>query len=87
MDTGMRTYGDELVAVLSAATAVLSDLPARVHRLTGPDLAAVLPLVDRLPSSSPRTPSSGGEDASSQAGSTHFGSPTGRTQQRHCARP
>ena len=49
MDTGMRTYGDELVAVLSAATAVLSDLPARVHRLTGPDLAAVLPLVDRLP--------------------------------------
>src|SRR6478735_9890171 len=48
MDTGMRTYGDELVAVLSAATAVLSDLPARVHRLTGPDLAAVLPLVDRL---------------------------------------
>jgi hypothetical protein len=48
MDTGMRTYGDELVAVLSAATAVLSDLPARVHRLTGPDLHAVLPLVDRL---------------------------------------
>src|SRR6478609_1512698 len=48
MDTGMRTYGDELVAVLSAAAAVLSDLPARVHRLTGPDLDAVLPLVDRL---------------------------------------
>src|SRR6476620_8110121 len=44
----MRTYGDELVAVLSAAAAVLSDLPARVHRLTGPDLDAVLPLVDRL---------------------------------------
>ena len=48
MDTGMRTYGDELVAVLSAATAVLSDLPARVHRLTGSDLHAVLPLVDQL---------------------------------------
>ena len=48
MDTGMRTYGDELVAVLSAATAVLSDLPARVHRLTGPDLDALLPVVDRL---------------------------------------
>ena len=48
MDTGMRTYGDELVAVLSAATAVLSDLPARVHRLTGPDLHAVLTVVDRL---------------------------------------
>ena len=49
MDTGMRTYGDELVAVLSAATAVLSDLPARVHRLTGPDLNRVLRSVDRLP--------------------------------------
>ena len=48
MDTGMRTYGDELVAVLSAATAVLSDLPARVHRLTGSDLHAVLPVVDQL---------------------------------------
>src|SRR6478672_664466 len=48
MDTGMRTYGDELGAVLSAATAALSDLPARVHRLTGSDLDAVLPVVDRL---------------------------------------
>ena len=48
MDTGMRTYGDELVAVLSAATAVLTELPARVHQLTDPDLHAVLPLVDRL---------------------------------------
>ncbi len=77
MDTGMRTYGDELVAVLSAATAVLSDLPARVHRLTGPDLAAVLPLVDRLAA----VAAAGrftitadavdrGEVASSQAGST-----------------
>ena len=77
MDTGMRTYGDELVAVLSAATAVLSDLPARVHRLTGPDLDAVLPLVDRLAA----VAAAGrftitadavdrGEVASSQAGST-----------------
>ena len=77
MDTGMRTYGDELVAVLSAATAVLSDLPARVHRLTGPDLHAVLPLVDRLAA----VAAAGrftitadavdrGEVASSQAGST-----------------
>ena len=48
MDTGTRTYGDDLVAVLSAATAVLTDLPARVHRLTGPDLDALLPVVDRL---------------------------------------
>src|SRR6478736_4809691 len=77
MDTGMRTYGDELVAVLSAAAAVLSDLPARVHRLTGPDLDAVLPLVDRLAA----VAAAGrftltadaverGEVASSQAGST-----------------
>ena len=77
MDTGMRTYGDELVAVLAAATAVLSDLPARVHRLTGPDLDAVLPLVDRLAA----VAAAGrftltadavdrGEVASSQAGST-----------------
>ena len=48
MDIGMRTYGDELVAVLSAATAALSDLPTRVHQLTGSDLHAVLPVVDRL---------------------------------------
>src|SRR6478672_6725708 len=48
MDTGMRTYGDELGAVLSAATAALSDLPTRVHQLTGSDLHMVLPVVDRL---------------------------------------
>src|SRR6478752_4216257 len=77
MDTGMRTYGDELVAVLAAATAVLSDLPARVHRLTGPDLDAVLPLVDRLAAVAGAgrfTPAADavdrGEVASSQAGST-----------------
>src|SRR6478752_1317818 len=77
MDTGMRTYGDELVAVLSAATAVLSDLPARVHRLTGADLDAVLPLVDRLAAVAAAgrfTITAGavdrGEVASSQAGST-----------------
>ena len=77
MDTGMRTYGDELVAVLSAATAVLSDLPARVHRLTGPDLAAVLPLVDRLAAVAgagrftlTADAVDRGEVASSQAGST-----------------
>lgn len=44
----MRTYGDELVDLLSAATDVLRDLPARAHRLTGPDLDAVLPVLDRL---------------------------------------
>ena len=48
MDAGVRCYGDELVAVLSAATAVLKELPARVHRLTGSDLDAVLPVIDGL---------------------------------------
>jgi hypothetical protein len=41
-------YGDRLVAVLSAATDLLADLPARVSRLTGPDLDVVLPVIDRL---------------------------------------
>ena len=41
-------YGDQLVAVLSAATDLLADLPARVSRLTGPDLDVVLPVIDRL---------------------------------------
>jgi hypothetical protein len=35
-------YGDRLVAVLSAETDLLADLPARVSRLTGPDLDGVL---------------------------------------------
>jgi hypothetical protein len=48
MDAGVRCYGDELVAVLSAATALLRELPVRVHRLTGPDLDAVLPVIDGL---------------------------------------
>jgi hypothetical protein len=48
MGIGGRGYGDELVAVLSAATTALADLPASVHRLTGPDLDALLPVVDRL---------------------------------------
>lgn len=44
----MRTYGDELVDLLSAATDVLRDLPARAHRLTGSDLDAMLAVIDRL---------------------------------------
>ena len=48
MDAGVRCYGEELVAVLSAATAALTDLPAEVHRLTGADLDVVLPVVDAL---------------------------------------
>ena len=48
MDSGMGSYGDRLVAVLSAATDLLADLPARVSRLTGPDLDVVLPVIDRL---------------------------------------
>src|SRR6478609_8884197 len=77
MDTGMRTYGDELVAVLSAATAVLSDPPTRVHQLTGSDLHTVLPLVDRLAAVAgagrftlTADAVDRGEVASSQAGST-----------------
>jgi hypothetical protein len=48
MGIGVRTYGEELVAVLSAATQVLRDLPGRVHALTGADLDVVLPVVDAL---------------------------------------
>jgi hypothetical protein len=48
MDAGVRCYGEELLAVLSAATAALNDLPARIPRLTGADLDAVLPVIDGL---------------------------------------
>src|SRR4051794_22590514 len=48
MGIGVRTYGEELVAVLSAATQVLRELPGRVHGLTGADLDVVLPVVDAL---------------------------------------
>ena len=48
MDAGVRCYGEELLAVLSAATAALTDLPARIPRLTGADLDAVLPAIDQL---------------------------------------
>ncbi len=44
----MRTYGEELVEALSAATDVLRDLPSRAHRLTGSDLDAMLSVIDRL---------------------------------------
>src|SRR3954468_3468025 len=43
-----RTYGEDLVAALSAATDVLRDLLGRVHALTGADLDVVLPVVDAL---------------------------------------
>ena len=48
MDAGVRCYGEELLAVLSAATAALTDLPARIPRLTGADLDAVLLVIDQL---------------------------------------
>ena len=48
MDIAVGGYGEELVAVLSAATDLLADLPARVTRLTGTDLDVVLPVIDRL---------------------------------------
>ena len=47
MDTGVGGVGGGLVAVLSAATAALGELPARVHRLTGADLDALLPVLER----------------------------------------
>ena len=42
MEVRAGGYGDRLVAVLSAATDLLADLPARVSRLTGPDMDVVL---------------------------------------------
>jgi hypothetical protein len=63
--------------VLSAATDLLADLPARVTRLTGPDLDVVLPVIDRLAALAgaarytiTRDAESRGEIASSQAGTT-----------------
>lgn len=50
VDTEGRGYGEELVALLSAVTAALRCLPGQVHRLTEPDLAAVLPILDGLAS-------------------------------------
>ena len=77
MDAGVRCYGDEVVAVLSAATAVLRDLPGRVARLTGPDLDAVLPVIDALAAAAAAgrftvttEAVQRGEVAGSQAGST-----------------
>jgi HNH endonuclease len=70
-------YGDQLVAVLSAATDLLADLPARVSRLTGPDLDVVLPVIDRLAALAGAgrytiiaDAEQRGEVASSQAGTT-----------------
>ena len=70
-------YGDRLVAVLSAETDLLADLPARVSRLTGPDLDVVLPVIDRLAALAgagrytiTADAESRGEIASSQAGTT-----------------
>ena len=77
MDAEVRDYGDELVAVLSAATAVLKDLPARVHGLTGAELDVVLPVIDALAAVTgagrftvTAEAVDRGEVASSQAGST-----------------
>ncbi len=77
MDAEVRGYGDELVAVLSAATVVLRELPAQVHRLSGPDLEAVLSVVDALAAVAgagrftvTAEAVERGEVASSQAGST-----------------
>ena len=70
-------YGDELVAALSAATEMLNDLRARVTRLTGSDLDAVLPVIDGLAALAgagrytiTAEAEQRGEVASSQAGTT-----------------
>ena len=77
MDSGRGGYGDQLVAVLSAATDVLADLPARVSCLTGTDLDVVLPVIDRLAALAgagrytiTADAESRGEIESSQAGTT-----------------
>ncbi|HEU4999638.1 MAG TPA: DUF222 domain-containing protein [Lapillicoccus sp.] len=76
MEPGTWTECDELVAVLSAAAAVLQGLPGEVHRLTGPDLDAVLGVVDGLAAAGAagrftiaREAQERGEVAASQAGS------------------
>ena len=70
-------YGDELVAVLSAATDMVKDLPPGVTRLTGSDLDAVLPVIDGLAALAgagrytiTAEAEQRGEVASSQAGTT-----------------
>jgi Domain of unknown function (DUF222) len=76
MAAGVGTYGEQLVAALSAATGLLRDLPGRVSRLTGPDLDVVLPAVDALAAVAAAgrftvagEAQSRGEVAASQAGS------------------
>jgi uncharacterized protein DUF222 len=76
MEPGTWTERDDLVAVLSAATAVLLGLPSEVHRLTGLDLDAVLGVVDGLAAAAAagrftiaREAQERGEVAASQAGS------------------
>jgi hypothetical protein len=80
MEVQAGGYGDRLVAALSAATDLLADLPARVSRLTGPDLDVVLPVIDRLAALAGAArytitadAEQRGEVASSQAGSTAQG--------------
>jgi hypothetical protein len=48
MDTGLRSYGDEVVGVLAAATSVLRGLPGDLHRLGSDKLTSVLVAVDGL---------------------------------------
>ena len=77
MARGTGPYGDELIAVLDAALEALRELPAAVHRLTGPELGAVLAVVDQVGALSGAARFTitaeaveRGEVASSQAGST-----------------
>ena len=77
MDIGDWTTGDELTALLASVAGVFEALPAQVHRLTGADLDAVLPMVDRVAAVAAGTRFTltaeaveRGEVAASQAGST-----------------
>ena len=48
METELRTYGDAMLAVVSAARVALQGLPDNVHRLTSRELEGVLAEVDGL---------------------------------------
>ena len=70
------SYGGDLVAGLTAAIELLTELPEAVHRLSGAELDSVLPVVDRLAAVSAAgrftiaaEASSRGEVAASQSGS------------------
>jgi hypothetical protein len=77
MGVELQTYGDELVAVLSAATAALRELSHGIHRLSSDELDEVLTAADGLAAvagaarfTATAEAVERGDVASSQAGST-----------------